>query len=307
MSAASNIVYLTGKNEQETVNNGNNLFINLGINTRTGALLLNSVLHFLADIRPYCVRRHYGDGQKGGGLFCKGEARISINDCDEVGLFFNSHWGVSRSLRVAPMDNFAETSRVIKNKLADALKKMWQAKAKGDGTQNSFMPIKKTYAGKLSTSTYDKDEYVIPFTAEEQAERDKTKGYDKYEPTVSISLNQYRCLYEYLKGRNTDKTIEKYGKAAYDSIIGQKTTDQFVISAMEVIKAEIKKVTEEYDLRMKTTNDDYQKQIYDLRKKAEEAQKELVAERDAKYAELRDQLKELSGFGLEAPNPEAAD
>ena len=88
MSAASNIVYLTGKKEQETVNNVNNLFINLGINTRTGALLLNTVLQFLADNRPYCVRRRYGDSQKGGGLFCKGEAKLSI--------------GATRRLRLTP-------------------------------------------------------------------------------------------------------------------------------------------------------------------------------------------------------------
>jgi len=308
MSSIS-IQVLTGEHEQRITNDKDNYFMNLGINTRLGALVLNGVLRHLYESRPYRARSAYGDSRKGGGLFCKCAGRITINDCDEVGLYFDNKWEVGKYIRVTNGEHTPETIRLIKTKLADGLKKMWQAKSRsGNGeNQGPYMKIDKRGPGTTSLSTYGHDDYIIPLTDEELQELKQNRGYNSYEPKVVISEAQYRCLYEMLKGRDTNKTIKNYGQEAYNSIIGYRTNDQFVISAMEVIKAEMKKVTEEYAQKIKASDDDYENQLRDLRQKAANAHAALQAERDAKYDELRGQLKELSRMGQMGVSAEAAD
>ena len=300
-SSANTIKVLTGTQETDIKACEDYHFTNLGINSRLGALLLNNVLYFLSDSRPICHRRRYGDDQKGGGLFCKAKARISINDLNEVGLYFENTWGFSSNLRVAT--GKAEVLKAVKNKLADALKKMWKVRVQVDSNGTEYMFIEKTRSGELSTSNHDHKEYVIPLTAEEKEKMKISNHWDNYTPKIMITEKQYRIVYEFLKGRK----VSDYPEVVFNSMIGKKVDDQFVISAIEVIRGEMEQLIATWKQAAQTTSKEFDAQIDQIRMKKSAELSRLEAEKNEKLKELQNQMKEIAQTAVQMPAVGVAD
>jgi len=300
-SSANSIKVLTGTQENEIKTHEEYHFTNLGINSRLGALLLNNVLYFLSDSRPMRARRCWSDDQKGGGVFCKAKARISINDLNEVGLYFENSWGFSSNIRVAT--GVAEVTKAIKNKLADALKKMWKARVQVDSNGSEYMLIEKTRSGELSTSEYDHKEYIIPLTEEEDKKFTKAQHWERVTPKIMITEKQYRIVYEFLKGRK----VSDYPEVVFNSMIGKKVDDQFVISAIEVLRGEMEQVIATWKQTAQTTAQDFDAQIDQIRMKKGAELQRLEAEKNEKIKELQNQMKEIAQTAIQTPAVGVAD
>jgi len=114
---------------------------------------------------------------------------------------------------------------------------------------------------------------------------------------AKINYNEFRALYEFLKGCDLKKIKAKYGTANFKEMIGEKNEDQFTLMATETIVAEINKLVKERESEVKRLEEEHRQimhEMYEKQKAEKEASKNFYNE---KIKELEDQIKMMrSGF-----------
>lgn len=295
MLTITNLKKITVKNEQQI--NSYNGFYPLGISSPKAMLLLNYLIWSKMSSCGYKYGgRYYHDDidyLKGGGLFVKGKPQFTFNDFFEIGIYFNDTWKMSAYLRSS--SGKAENLIAIKNKLAGELKYFW--KLDGKDKENCVIPI-----GKFgrTESVDNQDEVFKKFPVEESVLN------ENHEKCIVISFEEYRCLYEFLRGRNKEKTIKKYGEEAYNKIIGKQIEDQFLISAIDVLKSEILKAINEYteyeNAQQKERDEAYNK----IRTQYQENCTEAKKIRDTKIADLQKQMEDMKAMAFGMPTAMAS-
>lgn len=289
---ATEIIKLNPSNEENYIGSKyGQLWYDLGITSKKSALLLNAVIGQKINDCPYKIRERYWSSSKnmdnisGGGFLIKGKAAITINQFNEVGIFFRDSWGVGKYIRTS--NGKAEMAKAIKDKVANELKKAWNNGAKNE-----------EYMIDLAAYGNCKGDFQLEIEPEYI-----TKGADGKE-YVKISLHEYRALYEFLKGRNEEKVKERTGSKAFNIMVGKKIEDQFLLSAIDVIKNEIKNVEAEYLQAVKDSENEYNIEVSAARTKRDAAQNTAKETKKAKISELENQMKEMLNGMI--PNSTAA-
>lgn len=275
---------LTVANE-EKIKSSNNAFFDLGITSQKSAVLLNYLLQtkltFCPSKRGYFYSTKTTDNVLGGGLLIKCEAQITINEMNEVGVYFRNSWSIDRYLRIA-RGNHSEELKSIKDKIGNELKKLWKNKG-GDDNSNGYFCINVL------------DNTKIYGSVSEHLDIDKNLmiNADNGSKMIVISYKEYRALYEYLKGRDTDKIKERYGAEAYENMIGARVEDQFLLAAIDVIKNEIKNVEQNYSDLCKQADADFNEAYKVLRTQHEQKKMEVEKAKIEKIGELQQQMRDL--------------
>ncbi len=95
---------LTAANEEQ-IKNDNVAFFDLGITSQKAAVFLNYLLSkkllTCPSKRGYYYNTKTANNVNGGGLLIKCGAQITINDMNEVGVYFSEKWSVGKYVRVA--------------------------------------------------------------------------------------------------------------------------------------------------------------------------------------------------------------
>jgi len=276
-----------------------NNFFPLKITSIRSAILLNYLISIKLDSCPIKARYFNNgndpDSKIGGGLLVKAYPRITINDLNEIGIWFKNEWKLWSLIRAAKSKS--EITHSVFDKVSNELKKMWQANfsymkrhQKINDEKDAIIRIPIKDYTKTNESTYMKDDYI---TLGPEENDEMNKNGDAY---MIITYNEYRVLYEYLKGRDKDKTIKKYGKAAYSAMIGKKIEDQFLISAIEVIHSEIKQAINECEATKKSLSEQEQVAINEIRKKYQDLREAANAQKEAKLTELQSNMKQMTAM-----------
>ena len=260
------------------ISSDDNSYIDLEITSPKAAVLLMDVLRWRREICP--SKRFYNE-VKGGGLLIRGCAEIAINDLNEVKLHFGNTWAIGTYIRVAC--GKTERIKAIKNKIAEELKRYWKSFHYSKDEED--MSIELLRASKLSTSTYSNQEYLK--VNDEDVSEINGKKY------LKVSFNEYRVLYEFFKGRDKEKSIDRYGRKAYNTMIGQRIEDQFLLSAIEIIKGEINTVIDEFNKNFNESMKEESKEVNEVRLKRNNDRKEMERIKNEKIAECQDRINEL--------------
>lgn len=211
-------------------------FIGLGIYGKKSAYLLaKTILSKWGSAH----RGNYGQSI-GGGMIVGCNCDVAIDCYGEVGILFKNYNNLSRYIRIARGQ--AEKIKSIKDKIANDLKSFWKS---------------------INVS---EDINIIHINGLSHNECEKSSENDK-EMKFTISYDEYRTLYEVLKGRNIKKIQNKYGTKNYDEMIGKKLENQFAINAIIMIQNEISKLIEERDVKKKLLEETYRREERNLRDK----------------------------------------
>ena len=235
----------------------------LGVKGEAAAVLLQRVIENRSENCRYTDGGRYRSGHiVGGGLFVQTNAKVFINSSGDVGLLFteslnNENGGntIRKFLRVAQGE--AELLKAIKDKLANELKNMWKGYSKYLETHDC-----------LTIQAEAKDEFK----------------------SFVYSEDDYRVLYEVLKGRNMDKLHSKYSKETFDKMIGNQIEDQFIVSATELIKVEIAKLVEQRNAEIKELEEAHRIASNDLWRAQKEEKEQLTNSFNNKIKEFEDQI-----------------
>lgn len=257
--------------------------VDLGITSAKSAILLNFLFYRLNVDRPTHMKWTRRNGNEtiysGGGLLTRAKARVMIDDFSRVTIYFDHQYIVGNYIRVA--EGKAAVRKVILNKIANELKKAWKKYSVADKIQILYKsPIapKEVYSV-LNTSNWEKTDYL-------DLKGIQTVKDEMNREFVEVSLNEYRALYEFLKGRNPEKVKERNGITAWDSMIGKQIEDQFLISAVETIKNEIAKAKEIYSQQCS--------EAYDERDTAKSLADKICIEKiDSYQNEMKNKIEEL--------------
>lgn len=280
--------------------------IDLGISSVRGAILLNRLIEWKYNTRPRSVR---GYGSKGGGVLCKADCHIGITEVGEVKLVVRNVSDLVENIRIAKSE--AEYIITIKDKIANELKKMCSnlTPTTADGPGRTISAGGKTVLGQPSGdwNGYENRHAVNLLTGETIEKIDyRVHEREDYSP-ISFTYEEYRCLYEFLKGRPVKKSIEKYGKKVYNQIIGSKIEDQFLLSAVEVLKGQITEAENGRNAEVQAENDRRNKEYAEMQKKHEDNLQQIKDFYDAKINELTKQINELVATAKQMANDIAAD
>lgn len=274
-------------NDEEKLNVERDIpnYFKFGFTSIKSAILLNFVLnskHWFGKRKARCTNDSYVGAIAGGGLFVKGSPKITINISNNIGIYFGNTYAMTNAIRSCHSFNYNELKTHVLNKLADELKVAWTYSK----TSSNYLKIRRDWNSALDNSAYPK-QYLdldnIPVIKDESTNAEY----------IEYSEAEYRCLYEFLKNRNKEKTIAKYGQEAYDTMIGKPIEDQFVISALEVLQAEMKKVYSEYDSEYDRIAADFCKKIQAIKNEQQEEINNLIKIRDEKLKSLKNQIDEM--------------
>lgn len=294
------IKFMDVENEEKmTTSNG---YYNLHIHSYKSLLLLNYLLQYKYNTgnRKW---RSYGSGRdsiKGGGFLIKAEPIMTVNTAGDVGIYFDNRWRLSRAFKGCN-DSSQEMMTAIMTKMANELKQMWLAKF--DGSEDGTLYIAYKDYAQLTTSTYSQNFYLqlpsdvqlvkYPYEANEAvSEEDKEKDY------IEITEYEYRSLYEFLKNRIKSNTIRKYGEEAYNTMIGKQIEDQFIISAIDVLKAEIQKTIKESEDQYHMVAEERNQKIEDLKSEYKMKLDEIEAAKESKILDLKNQILEMQKMAV---------
>lgn len=237
--------------------------INLDIIGEKSAALLNAMLNWRFNSCNSKAYRHYSGGVEGlvgGGIFVKCMAQVVIDNLGNVSLLFKKYHKIHEFLRVASGDD--EILKAIKDKLGNELKKFWKS---------------------MDTST---DKTLKEITVKGLKEDNEFK-------LIPVSFDEYRVLYEVLKGRDRKKIERNYGTAAVSEMIGKKLEDQFIIAAIETCKIEINKFITEKNAALKEVEETYSKERDILYKNYKDKKADIEETAKAKIEEMEEQIKGL--------------
>ena len=263
---------------EEQIKNETEAFFDLGLTSQKAAVLLNYL--FTKKMLSCTSKRGYyyskdADSVIGGGLIVKGKAQVTINDMNEVGVYFRDRWSIGKYVRVA--SGRTEIIKSIKDKIGNELKKLW----KSYRDEQIIIDVKEF--AKLSGTNdeiLDLDQNIVTTN-------------DSGRTIIVISLNEYRALYEFLKNREPSKIKERYGTKAFDVMVGHRIEDQFLLSAIDVIKNEIKNVEHECTELCKKAEEDFNESYNKIKKDRDDAKANAEIAKNSKIADLQNQLKEL--------------
>ena len=263
---------------EEQIKNESEAFFDLGLTSQKAAVLLNYL--FTKKMLSCPSKRGYyyskdADSVIGGGLIVKGKAQVTINDMNEVGVYFRDRWSIGKYVRVA--SGRTEIIKSIKDKIGNELKKLW----KTHRDEQIIIDVKE-YTQMYGTSN---ENLVI--------DQNIVTTNDSGRKIIVISLNEYRALYEFLKNREPSKIKERYGTKAFDTMVGHRIEDQFLLSAIDVIKNEIKNVEHECTELCKKAEEDFNESYNKIRRDRDSAKAAAETAKVSKIAELQNQLKEL--------------
>ena len=287
---------------EETTFQAKSGFYPLGITSMKTAIFLNFLISMKLDSCRVKLRGWYGgneaDAKVGGGLLVKAYPRITINDLNEVGIWFKNEWKVSSFIRVA--NSNTEMVSSIMDKIGNEIKKLWKVNlimeerrgVKAEENAKISIPIKEFT--RTSESTYSNVVYL------ELDPTMKVESNEDGEQVLIISYNEYRAIYEYFKGRDKDKIVSRYGQIAFDTMVGKKIEDQFLISAIEVIRGEIKQANDEYAATKKSLSEQEQAEINEIRAKYHNLLVEADARKAAKISELQANMKQMTAMATAA-------
>lgn len=240
----------------------------LEIFSRASAGLLNQVINWKVGS---CNTKNRTWGTPGvgdligGGLFVKCRAEVVVSTIGEIGLKFNERGNESIGKYVRISSGVAERTKTIKDKLANELKKYWNAYSKCISEQGGVLKVRIN-------------------------ENEVSEEYD-------IRETDYRLLYEVLKGRNINKLKEKYSAAIWDQMIGKKIEDQFILTAIETIKGEISKLVSFREDELKKAEEEYNEVRKNLQADYQSKQEQIKSEASIKIKELEEQILGMKKVG----------
>lgn len=190
-----------------------------------------------------------------GGVLMASEIDIVFTNTNEVCLFAANAGKINRYIRAAKSNN--EVFAMLKCKLANLLKEFWIAELKN--TDKNYVSI----------------------------------TYNNSKQQFNYSFEEFRCLYEFLKGRDIKKIKRKYGTTVYKEIIGQEIEDMFILSSIETIKNEITELQRNAEAETKRIRHFYEEQINNLYDKSKDECNTIKTDTDNKIKELELQINEM--------------
>ena len=250
--------------------------IDLGLHSPLSAVLLNALLVYK---KKCCNRKRHTywnynsclDNLNiasyelvGGGMLVHGDPDIFMSKTGKVGIKFNDVSELNKVMnRKKNVPNFGEfRTRMVKEKLAKALKDFWDFSNWNSDTEKQ---------DENATLNLTVSEYAMSAIFDPEIYRIKNNEIGKLLPgftintRISITKDQYRCLYEYFKGKDADKLKAKYGNDVYNAIIGKELEDQFLISAIDITKTEIEKIRKMYEDLIENAQITYQNNLQSLK------------------------------------------
>ena len=271
-------------------------FVDFGITSIKSAIFLNFLLWQKLRgcpskrkiLRKGTMTLKSPDTVVGGGVLVKAEAKVTISDLNNVGIVFDRPGIVMNYIRIAgPMKE--DLRRELGKKIADELKKEWYYQ---NGKLNEKNPIVISEAfARTRSSSLVRGKNKLWSMDKETLDIEKYLIIDKDgNRCIEISYDEYKTLYEFLKGRSVEKIIKDHGQKAYDSMIGKKVEDQAIINEIEKIRSEIKDTFIEFnDTQDKIEFEEYEA-IEAVKEKYIKLQKNLEADKDKKIEELNEQI-----------------
>ena len=110
---------------------------------------------------------------------------------------------------------------------------------------------------------------------------------------VTFSKNDYCCLYEYLKGRDIEKIKFKYGEKTFDDMIGHKIEDQFIITAVDLLKQQITTLNNEMRTKKQLIQDKLTADIKSLQLMAQEETSNVTKTYTMQIEDINKQIIDL--------------
>ena len=156
--------------------------------------------------------------------------------------------------------------KAIKDKIANELKKFWQYYSRYINSHNGII--------RLNLKKSDNTENVFEYCEDD-----------------------YRILYEVLKGRNINKLKAKYGQTRWDEMIGENLKDQFIITAIKTIHNEILKIAKTRDNDINAAEEDCRQKCNELWNNFRENRERIKNEADDKIKNLQNQINEMMKMG----------
>ena len=256
----------------------------LGVYSEKAAILLNEVINWKINtcIEKYVEAkkngyvyppRYFNDDDdfpiKGGGLFVKCNAEVAISTISEVCLKFKEVGDEYIKKYIRAAFGVDEMTKAIKEKIANELKKFWEAHSK-EINNNGMLKIKSTNeSGEENVFEYREADYLV--------------------------------LYEFLKGRNVNKLKSKYDQTKLDEMIGKRVEDQFVITAVETIQNEIAKIAETCEDEIYNMEAEFREncnKFLDMMSKKNKENKKRIADKGMeKIKDLQNQISEMIKMG----------
>lgn len=258
----------------------------LGIRSKKAIVLLNAALINKYDARPQRTGRWNRCGQKGGGLLCMTEAHYAIDDMNQIYVVFGNRGRVTDYCRAAT--TMVEITKSIKDKIANSLKEWFNGVEKVK-VHSLVQKARRSDDYRMYSGDY-KSVDILP-QSEGVNIQHTTNNQTNFE--IIVSKDEYRCLYETLKGRDEEKIRTKYGKDIYEQIVGSKIEDQFVISALEIIKNEINNAINEKKARLSEIDKEYSERYQALMDEKKARIQIVTDESTHKVNELNKQLAEM--------------
>lgn len=255
----------------------------LGVYSEKAAILLNEVINWkintciekYVEAKNACSvypQRYYNDDDfpiKGGGLFIKCNAEVAISTISEVCLKFKEVGDEYIKKYIRAAFGVDEMTKAIKEKIANELKKFWEAHSENINNDGML---------KIKSTNESGEEIVFKY-----CEAD------------------YLVLYEFLKGRNVNKLKSKYDQTKLDEMIGKRVEDQFVITAVETIQNEIAEIAETCEDEIYNMEAEFREncnKLFDMMvKKNKEKKKRIADEGMEKIKDLQNQISEMIKMG----------
>ena len=250
----------------------------LNVYSNKAVLLINAALTCKKNNCAISVRSMWNANPvvKGGGLFIQGRGQVIVNELNEIMMYFNNVNGIRNYCRIAT-DNGDYTNKnielikTIKDKLANLIKECWNEIKSADETAILYA---KVYGQTNENSYLDVSKY------------EKNDG-------VTFSKNDYRCLYEYLKGRDIEKIKFKYGEKTFDDMIGHKIEDQFIITAVDLLKQQIATLNNEMRTKQQLIQDKLNADIKSLQLMAQEETSNVTKTYTMQIEDINKQIIDL--------------
>ena len=127
-------------------------------------------------------------------------------------------------------------------------------------------------------------------------EGEDSKNHDREQEFINET--EFNCLYDFLRGKGALFISKKYKKEICDSIIGHQIEDQFIISGVEVLKAEIMKKETEFKTAKSNITEEYNNSVRELQKIHSEKIDNITKEFNLAIQALKDQMKDLIQMGM---------
>ena len=275
------------ESQNETVYGGHEFrIVPLGVRSTKALVILNKALFNKYENRPERTGRYNYGGKKGGGLLCKGQAHYAIDSMNQVYVVFANRSSVTDYCRAATNRN--EIIASIKDKIANSLKEWFDDV---DSRNVWSTAVAARHSNNYNTYSGNYGAFSIIQPEEGQNVEKNSEGYPIFQ--ISVSRDEYRCLYEFLKGRDIDKIKAKYGKDVYERIIGTQINDQFLLSALEVIKNEINNTILERNARLEQIDKDYTERYNKMMAEKKNTKDNVSAEAAKKIDDLNKQMAEM--------------